>query len=291
MQTIKETRRYQYEYHSKKYPYVDDWKNNPYTFLKARFYMEVSAILVYFLLKTKIKPNTVTIIYGLAGILGCILLAIPMNLTHILAAVVFFSKGILDWSDGHLARVTEQTSITGHVLDTHGAILNHVCFQIGLGFYVVSKTDAIFYYYLIPLIPFFYAANLKSFSDQMLFIELLKEKFLKNQMGIFSETNTNRPTISSENIKANILGKYNKCFDYFFSFLDARARNVDLICLLLLFEIFMDISVIWIVFILFVVKGLILFMGGYYVIVNKHLVEKTLDSFLRNIHNLIRDVK
>ncbi|MCF7878926.1 MAG: CDP-alcohol phosphatidyltransferase family protein, partial [Candidatus Omnitrophica bacterium] len=169
MKSVTELRKYQYDYHTKLYPYLNDWKRNPYTWLKARFYMETSAILVYFLLKTKIKPNTVTIVYGLLGIIGGILLGISKNPTVIIAIAIFFLKGILDWSDGHLARVTGQTSITGYVLDVYGALLNDLGFQIGLGFYVAFKTGNPIFYYMIFLIPFFYAVNLKSFSQAVLF--------------------------------------------------------------------------------------------------------------------------
>ena len=118
MYTIKNLRKQQYGYHKEKFPYLFDFIRNPYSFIKARFYMESSAVLVYLLLKTNIKPNTVTVIYGLAGIATGILLAIPNNYTICIALSIAFAKGILDWSDGHLARITGQTSLTGHLLDS-----------------------------------------------------------------------------------------------------------------------------------------------------------------------------
>ncbi|GAI05541.1 unnamed protein product, partial [marine sediment metagenome] len=151
-----ELRKEQYEYNCGLYPYLNEWRKNPYTWLKARFYMEAGALLVYFLLKTKINPNTVTIIYGLLGLVGGILLAIPINQTILIAILIFFLKGILDWSDGHLARIRGQTSITGDILDPYGALLGALGLQMGLGFYVAQKSDMAIFYYLIPLIPFFY---------------------------------------------------------------------------------------------------------------------------------------
>lgn len=287
MQTIKEARKYQYNYHSEKFPYVDDWKRNPYTFLKARFYMEASAILVYLLLKTKIKPNAVTIIYGLAGIVGGVLLSIPVNVTIILALFIFFTKGILDWSDGHLARVTGQTSVTGHVLDVYGALLNDLGFQMGLGFYVAFKTGSHAFYYLIPLIPFFLAAKLKTFSEIVLFTELSKKKFLEDRMQRYADVGTIHTT--SENTKTNVLGKYKKYYEYFSAILDARARNVDFICLLILIEMFSSVSITWIIFIAFVIKGFISFVGGYYITIKKGWVEKSVDATIYNIRSTIKD--
>ncbi|HPM43379.1 MAG TPA: hypothetical protein PLV52_06075, partial [Candidatus Omnitrophota bacterium] len=55
--TVRELKAEQYQYNGTQ---VKSWRVNPYTWLKARFYMESSALLVYLLLKTKIKPNTVT---------------------------------------------------------------------------------------------------------------------------------------------------------------------------------------------------------------------------------------
>jgi hypothetical protein len=286
MQTIKEARKYQYNYHSAKFPYVDDWKHNPYTFLKARFYMEASAILVYLLLKTKVKPNTVTIIYGLAGIVGGILLSIPLKITIILALIIFFTKGILDWSDGHLARVTGQTSTTGHVLDSYGALLNDLGFQMGLGFYVAFKTDIAMFYYLIPLIPFFYATGLKLFSQRILFEEILMSKFIADRMQKNADVAISKTT--SENIKADVLGKYKKYYKYFSSFLDARARSVDFICFLILIEMFSSVSITWIIFIAFVIKGFISFVGGYYITIKKDWVEKSLDAVIYNMRNAVK---
>ena len=281
MYTIRELRKYQYDYHNERFPYINDWKRNPYTFLKSRFYMELSALLVYFLLKTNIRPNSVTIAYGLAGILGGILLAIPTNATHIFAVVIFFTKGVLDWSDGHLARVRRQTSITGHVLDIYGALLNDIALQIGLGFYVVSRTDMHAFYYLIPLIPFFYAIKLTNFSAAVLFNDLSKVNFLKAAMKKKSHLNIIAKT--TEDAKLEVLGKNKKYYEYFASFLDARARSVDFICLLILIEIFTNFSITWIIFIAFVLKGFVSFIGGMYLVIKRGWVEKSLEVISDNI--------
>ena len=49
---------------------IDDWIKSPYSSLKARYYIEVSSIIVYFLQFTKITPNQISIIYALLGIFG-----------------------------------------------------------------------------------------------------------------------------------------------------------------------------------------------------------------------------
>ena len=150
--------------------------------------MESSAVLVYFLLKTRIKPNTLSIIYGLLGLAGGILLAISTNKTVFIAIFIFFLKAILDWSDGHLARIKNQTSITGVVLDPYGALLGTLGFQVGLGLYVAQKSGMMLFYYLTLLIPLFYAANLISFGYKILFQSCLKSEELKEYRTISEKT-------------------------------------------------------------------------------------------------------
>ena len=91
---ISDLRKQQYEYLDKLYPYINDWMRYPYTLFKARFYMESSAILVYWCLRFGIRPNTVTMVYISCGIVGGVLLAIPMKITIYLSIFIFFSKGI-----------------------------------------------------------------------------------------------------------------------------------------------------------------------------------------------------
>ena len=98
MNTVKDLRKQQYDYHKEKFPYLFNFKINPYSFIKARFYMETSAVLVFLLQKTNIKPNVITIIYCFAGIITAVLLSIPNKITILSALIICFTKGILDWS-------------------------------------------------------------------------------------------------------------------------------------------------------------------------------------------------
>lgn len=288
--TIKELRAEQCDYNSKLYPFINNWKKNPYTWLKARFYMEASAALVYFLLKTKIKPNTITIIYGLFGLLGGILLAIPNNLTIIIAVAVFFLKGILDWSDGHLARVTGQTSVTGHVLDVYGALLNDLGFQLGLGFYVAHKTNIVMFYYLIPLIPLFYALQLTQYTRNLLFKELSSRKLISEWMQRHDAGKLNQ---NSKNNKDRFTTgyKYKKYYDKLSSILDARARSVDFICVLILLEMFLPINITWVVFSLLLMKRFLIFIVFFYIIGKGGWAENELDKKMSELFVSFNKVK
>ena len=81
------------------------WIQSPYTKLKSYYYIEIGSICVYFLLKTKILPNYITMFYAGLGILGFLLFTLDTNIAIISALVIFFSKSIPDWIDGHIARL------------------------------------------------------------------------------------------------------------------------------------------------------------------------------------------
>ena len=255
---LKTLRKEQYDHHSKVMPFLNDWKNNPYTFIKARFYMEMSAVLVYFLLKVKAKPNTITILYALCGVIGGLMFSMPFKTSVIIALCIFFTKGILDWSDGHLARHTGTTSFTGHILDVYGAHLNEIGFYLGLGFYIFNFSDYSYIIYILPLYPFLVATNLVVYSKMVILNELISGKKTLNK--------DNKPRTEQNKID---LSKSTRLIKEFFnSFLDSRARTVDLICLIVLLELTYDFNVSFYIFILLIIKHLIMFIGSLLYVLN-----------------------
>ena len=235
--------------------------------------MELSSILVYFLLRTNIKPNTITIIYGLVGILGGILLAIPNTATIAIALFLFFSKGVLDWSDGTLARITNQTSLRGRILDVYGAFLNSMGLQMGLGFYVAAKSNMVLFYYLIPLIPFFFAAGLTNYAKQILFEYIPKEKTRQQDLSTVSESGTDDAEKGEKFTNRSLVDKLRFLTKVF----DDRARSVDFILLLILIEIlFPSFFITWIIFLVLIVKALIVFLGKFHLVVIEGWVEKNM---------------
>ena len=184
--TFREIRKRHYEHEYRMYPYLAQWKKNPYTFYKAKLYLELSTILVFLLLKTRIKPNTVTVAYLMMGIIGAICLAIPLKYIIFLGILIFYFLSVLDWADGTLARERNQTSITGDILDPYGALVGMTCFWSGVGLYLVHKstqgvtyispditnfTSFIFdnFVYLLPIIPALFAMNLTRFAKYRLY--------------------------------------------------------------------------------------------------------------------------
>ena len=80
-------------------------------------------------------------------LLASILLSIPNFYLNILG-VFIFNKSILDWSDGHLARIKYKPTLTGHILDVYGGVINSIGLTIGLGFFAFNQSSHEFLIYL-----------------------------------------------------------------------------------------------------------------------------------------------
>jgi|GEM_PF-1711205 len=283
MRSLKDIRKMQYEYHYKHElcQFFRDWKRAPYSYFRGIMWMEMSSLFVYFLQKTKVTPNALSVAYGLSGLVGGILLAISVKATILTAVFIFFFKAIFDWCDGLLARVTHRFSLVGDILDCYGAILGAMGLEIGLGFYVAHKSGMDLYYYLIPLIPLFFFGKLHSFVFYILYknyitTEKLRELFGKQAQG---------RTVSSASVRPErvLSGAFEKIRIFSNNFLDHRSRTIDLICLLLLVEQFTSVFVTWIIFLGFVVKESLSFAASFYVVVKRGWAEKELEDKLKEI--------
>jgi phosphatidylglycerophosphate synthase len=274
---IKTLRKEQYDHHRKVMPFLSDWKKNPYTFLKAKFYMESSAVLVYFLLKYKISPNTVTILYAMCGIIGGVLFSLPYKTCILISLLIFFLKGILDWSDGHVARHTKKTSDTGHILDVYGAYLNELGFFTGLGFYIYNFSSYSCVIFIIPLYLFLVSINLNAYSKMIILNEMISGKIkLKSSENISSGDTENKSTIKSKFL--------NKFQNFINSLLDSRARTVDLICLIVILELTYGFNITFYLFILLIIKHFILFIGSLYYVINPTWVNNILNKISSNLN-------
>jgi hypothetical protein len=139
------------------------WRYHPYTKLKSHYYIEIGAICVYFLLKTKVLPNYITLFYAGLGVLGFLLFTFDTAIATVFALVIFFSKSIPDWIDGHIARLTEQTSQLGGYLDEWGAIVNLLGFQLGVSVYVANHTGNDCYFIIGMVMVLLHAIDLRKY--------------------------------------------------------------------------------------------------------------------------------
>ena len=239
---------------------IDSWKKNPYSCFKSRIYIELSTIFAYFLQFTSITPNHISIIYGLSGVLAGVFLVTGINTLMIVGLIIFFLKGSLDWTDGLIARIKNQTSSVGHILDTWGSHIGNISFIISIGIYCFNLTNNSIYLFFLILILFLKIIDFKFFAYHQLFYEALNKKI-------------NLKSSTSE--KNDILKKQSFSISFIKNFMDDRSRTVDTVCFLIILEIIYELSYFsQIIFGLYFLKSIIIFFGRFYTFYIKGRLEK-----------------
>ncbi len=85
------------------------------------------------LVKTKIRPNTFTVLFTFIGIAGAVCAAFGQPWWMLLLAGLFFqAQSVLDGCDGEIARLTYQFSPIGQWLDSIGDDITNYAFCFGL---------------------------------------------------------------------------------------------------------------------------------------------------------------
>ena len=239
---------------------IDSWKKNPYSCFKSRIYIELSTIFAYFLQFTSITPNHVSIIYGLSGVLAGAFLITGINTLMIVGLIIFFLKGSLDWTDGLIARIKNQTSSVGHILDTWGSHIGNISLVTSIGIYCFNVTNNSIYLFFTIFILFLKIIDFKFFAYHQLFYEVLNKKI---------------------NLKSNISEENNASKKQSFftllikNFMDDRSRTTDTVCFLIILEILYGISYFsQIIFGLYFLKSIIIFFGIFYTFYLKGRLEK-----------------
>ena len=262
----------QLEYNVERSQYIGNFKRNPYSYLKARYYMFFSTTIVYFLQNTAIHPNSITKLYIICGFLSAGLLAIPVKEAHIFAIFLIFSKGILDWADGLLARIKEKTSLTGHVLDVYGAVIHSLTFVVSLGIYEYFYFDEnVFFLMALFIYPFCYGTLLTKFSNQYVLDQITAQNFQNH--------------VSSTKPSPSIQARHKGVFKFFTLFLDDRSRTIDLVLVLLLIEYFDGPALSWLFFVGVNLKWIALWCGSFIFSSKIDSADKILSSKLSDIKN------
>jgi len=212
---------------------IDDWIKSPYTCFKARIYIELSTVLVYFLQFTKVHANHVSISYVIFSIIGGVFVAIDNDFLIIMGLLIFFFNGTIDWSDGLLARINNHETNVGAVLDPWGSLISSTSFRVAIGFYLYHKIGFIFIIIMVAILVL-NLTRIKSYYNDMLL------EILINKPDIINDYNEN-PTINNINQSkdkdlelSHIIKNVIKSF---FNFFNDRARMTDLVCLIILIEV------------------------------------------------------
>lgn len=280
MKTVAEFRKDIYDYHRKYYSYIfTEWKWYSYRKFKATLYMNVSPWLAYLFMKAGIRPNTVTVVYALMGILGAIFLAIPIKWFILAGVILFYFRPFLDWADGPLARATGQTSITGDVLDQYGALTGWVALWTGMGLYLAGKSGEAIFFYLTPIIPAIFALDIMTFTQNRLYSNYVVKgihEYISNKQNQVpvqanSDVATKHPRV------AQVVRFIERIFEH-------NAGFVDLLCLIILLELFLPVFISWVLFLAFLLWRIVFFAASFYMVAKGGWVEKGLQSKLEQIH-------
>jgi len=242
---------------------MNDWVSHPYTFLKSRFYMETSCLLVYLAQFTNITANMFTMTYALLGVLGSILIALNSDIFILTGLIILFTKNVFDWGDGLLAKIKGQSSDLGGLLDHWGAIVGSYTFIAGLGFYLFNKNNDELFLIISFLIILLKSLNLKDFAYQISMYDLFRTKNKKNILNRLNLKKKSDYLLYKSNFIINIKR-------FIQNFLDDRARSVDFILLLIFIDNFY-LNIIFIEYIYFYIllRTALLFLGGMYITLKK----------------------
>ena len=98
----------------------------------------LAGLITFAAFPTPIAPNHLTLLAIFFGILGGVLLAVPV--AHMtLAAVCFYLKDILDSADGQLARAKQLFSRRGRFLDSIGDFVVNLSLFGGISFFLIRS--------------------------------------------------------------------------------------------------------------------------------------------------------
>ena len=101
--------------------------------LRSSWTHKIARQLVMPLFHTPIKPDHITIVRLLTGIVACIMFASGIRFWEILGGFIWVLSTLLDCADGELARMRNQCSEWGHKFDFFSDITVTALFFIGIG--------------------------------------------------------------------------------------------------------------------------------------------------------------
>lgn len=108
-------------------------------YLDRAIHRRVSRPLTALLLRTPLTPNQVTVIGVLLGVAGGLALGLPGPGAVVACVLGLVASGVLDCSDGEIARLRFSESRLGHVLDLAGDTLVHLALLAGIALRLAAQ--------------------------------------------------------------------------------------------------------------------------------------------------------
>lgn len=244
------------------------WKHllnikSPYSLLKSFYYIESASLFLFLSQKIIKSPNFITFLYILTGLSGAFLINVTDEFWFYIGVFLIFTKGTFDWADGPLARRLNKTSFLGYALDTYGAHVIDAFFRVSFLFYTLTYYPKLLF--LIPLISFIILITKFNIYSGFLYHSKLNStsKNIKKKENLINDRNIE--------YKEENKGLRNLYYNYV-AFLDARARSIDFLLAILIFDRITDhnFSILLLVLsMLIVLRSLVILFGGFYLAFNE----------------------
>ena len=197
---------------------IHDWTQNPYYVLKYKFICEVASIVSYLIFKTKITPNLITLINLLLALIAMIIFVINNEQLKFFGILIFFSKQVLDNTDGFIARKKKLVSKFGEKLDKICGHIYYYSIMISLfahNFYLSKEITIIILGSLIILLDLtsnFYKKDQKILKKN-------KNSFVSRNYNFFKLFNFDGRTLKTDFVLLIILIELYFNFNYISTFL------------------------------------------------------------------------
>jgi len=238
---------------------------SPYTLVKAVYYIETASLFLYTTQKIIKSPNFVTFLYMIVGVIGAFLLNSKDVDLFFLGVFMVFTKGTFDWADGPLARRLNKTSFLGHALDVYGAYITDMAFRISFVYYALGHYPDLMF--LFPMIAFvLLIGKLNWFSDILYYQKSTESTSDKDKV---SRDNKLKEDLKDPENATGIVKWYYR----YEALLDARARSIDFLLLVLLVDFVLDYDLsILLLFLsmLIVLRSVVTYAAGVYYAFNAY---------------------
>ena len=214
---------------------MDKWFMNPYSYIKFKYFIETSALIVFFAQFTKISPNNITGIYIILGFLSGLFLASNNDTLIFLSLIFLFTKN------------------------------SYLC---GFGVYLYNKENNFLFIILALLIILMKAVDLKDYSYHLAMYKLFKTNKKSEIINKINMKNNNM-------FKKNNPHYLTKIKNFIQNFIDERSRTIDIIILLIFIDnYYFNITLLNYIYFYIFFKTLLIFIGGIYITCYKNYLFK-----------------
>jgi phosphatidylglycerophosphate synthase len=233
---------------------------NPYAKIKTILNLEISCLLIFFLIRTKITPNLVTIAGFFWTLTGVIFISLNHDFFFYLGSLIIFFKLVPDYVDGQLASLKKQSTLIGHELDawagnTGTALVLAGFFLYGIHNNPFGKID--YFYVQLIITVLFSIADLRLNLSK--FRKVYYDNFLKNHV----DKKKGKKKLRIEN-SSNYIIKLIKYFHF-----DGSSRYIDFLLLLLIIEKNTNVQIFYIFPIIWSITYFLTFSKSIYLTLNR----------------------